>query len=1447
MRVRESVRVVWSNRFVFVAMALAAVVTALVWPTASRPAATAVPANFTDTVVLSGLTNPVNVRFSSDGRIFVAQKNGMLKEFDSLSDPTATTILDLSTQTHDYWDRGMLGLALDPNFPASPFIYVLYSYDAPPGGTAPRWGDQCPTPPGPNTDGCVISGRLVRLTLSGNTVTGQTTLIQDQWCQQYPSHSIGDLNFGADGALYVSGGDGASFSFADYGQGGGGAGSPTVKNPCGDPPGGVGGAMAPPTAEGGALRSQSVRRPSGEPVLLNGAVLRLDPSTGDAMPDNPLAGSSDPNARRIVAYGFRNPFRFTIKPLTNEVWIGDVGWNDWEEINRQPSPTTSVRNFGWPCYEGNGPQPGYQSAGFNLCSSLYSAGTATAPYLTYNHAASVVAGDGCPTGGSSITGLAFYTGASNYPASYNGGLFFADYSRDCIWFMPQGTNGLPDPTNVQKFETAAGNPVDLEIGPNGDLFYADLNGGSIHEIKYLGGNNPPTAVATATPTSGAAPLTVNFDGSGSSDPDAGDTISYSWDLNGDGTFGDSTAQKPSFTYTNAGTFNAVLKVTDNHGTSTTSAPVTIVATTGGTSTFGTTSPGTLTDTATVNLKEVSKFTAPQAGSVIKLTGYVSGLGAGSGSQPVRGVIYADSGGNPGALLGVSNAVTITAGRAWGWVDFTFPAQVPIQAGSIWLGYIAGSTSELTQLRFQTAAGALRYNANSGGYAAGPSNPFGSAVSLDMQYSLNATYMPSGGSPNNPPTALASATPTSGTAPLAVNFDGSGSSDPDAGDTISYSWDLNGDGTFGDSTVQKPSFTYTTAGTYNAMLRVTDNHGASTTSAPVSITVTTGTTATFGTTTPGTQTDTASANYKEVSKFTAPSAGTVVKVTGYVSGLGAASGSQPVRAVIYANSGGNPGALLGVSNAVTINAGKPWGWVDFTFPSAVSISAGTIWIGYIAGTTGDLTQLRYDPVAADLRYNVNNYASGASNPFGTPATIGFHYSIYATYTPAGGNQPPVPTITAPASTLTWKVGDVINFSGSATDPQDGTLPASGLSWSLILHHCDPTGQTCHLHPLQTWTGVSSGSFNAPDHGYPSYLELILTATDSSGTSANTSVSMQPQVVNLTFASSPPGLQVVFDSSTQATPFTLGAIIGSTHSISAPASQTLSGTTYNFSSWSDGGAATHNITAPATAATYTATYTASGGGNNPPTAVASGAPTSGSAPLLVNFDGSASSDPDAGDTISYSWDLNGDGTFGDSTAQKPSFTYTSAGTYNARLRVTDNHSASTTSAPVAITVSSGGGSTFGTTTPGSSIDLATANFKEVSKFTAPMAGNVVKVTGYISGLGSTTGSQMIRAVIYANSGGNPGARLGVSNEVTVNANQPWGWVDFTFPSPVAISAGTVWIGYFGGTKNDLTQLRYDPVAGDLRYNNDAGGYADGPSNPFGSAFTVGFHYSIYATYG
>ena len=172
-------------------------------------------------------------------------------------------------------------------------------------------------------------------------------------------------------------------------------------------------------------------------------------------------------------------------------------------------------------------------------------------------------GETCQTGsGSSISGLSFYTGTS-YPAPFQGSLFFADYSRQCIWVMMRGGNGLPDPTNVQPFINGAAGPVQLRTGPNGDLFYVDFTGGRLHRIVYTGTgtNRAPTAAITADPTSGNVPLTVSFSGTGSTDPD-GDPLTYAWDLDGDGAYDDSTAAEPSFTYTNPGNVPVGLRVSD---------------------------------------------------------------------------------------------------------------------------------------------------------------------------------------------------------------------------------------------------------------------------------------------------------------------------------------------------------------------------------------------------------------------------------------------------------------------------------------------------------------------------------------------------------------------------------------------------------------------------------------------------------------------------------------------------------------------------------------------------------------------------------------------------------------------------------------------------------------------------------------------------------------------
>ena len=154
-------------------------------------------------------------------------------------------------------------------------------------------------------------------------------------------------------------------------------------------------------------------------------------------------------------------------------------------------PGGPVPNYGWPCYEGTMRQGGYRVSRLALCDSLYAApaGTVTMPHYEYAHSQQVAPGDGCPTGGSSPSGLAFYPATGGgYPAAYRGALFFADYSRDCIWVMKADASGLPAPGLLEPFVAPAANPAQVQRWISAAIIYS--LGAPIRRLRDVAAHSP---------------------------------------------------------------------------------------------------------------------------------------------------------------------------------------------------------------------------------------------------------------------------------------------------------------------------------------------------------------------------------------------------------------------------------------------------------------------------------------------------------------------------------------------------------------------------------------------------------------------------------------------------------------------------------------------------------------------------------------------------------------------------------------------------------------------------------------------------------------------------------------------------------------------------------------------------------------------------------------------
>ncbi len=204
------------------------------------------------------------------------------------------------------------------------------------------------------------------------------------------------------------------------------------------------------------------------------------------------------------------------------------------------------------------------------------------------------------------------------------------------------------------------------------------------------------------------------------------------------------------------------------------------------------------------------------------------------------------------------------------------------------------------------------------------------------------------------------------------------------------------------------------------------------------------------------------------------------------------------------------------------------------------------------------------------------------------------SASATASISVGNAAPIAVIATPVNGARYRAGDTLTLAGSATDSEDGVLPASAFSWLVRFHH------DTHFHPvLGPLVGSSTASFQTASVGEVStnvWYRLTLTVTDSGGLTHSVTRDIHPSTVTYTLQTQPGGLQVLVDGTLMSSPQIVGSVINMQRGIGVTTPQTLSGRTYEFVSWSDGGTAEHSINAPITSTTYTATFRDITAGNN-----------------------------------------------------------------------------------------------------------------------------------------------------------------------------------------------------------------------------------------------------------
>ena len=481
---------------ILLAMAAVMVMSTVTWVLNQEAAAApSLATGFSRVAIPTGIPGGrlVNFVFLPGGDILAVGKCGEIRRVAETGGSVALPSLPVNCDH----DRGLLGFDLAPDFESSRRVYTLYNYGGPTQIRArlSRWTvDNATTP-------TVLTGEQIILDgLPSFSATGAS-------CDN--SHTIGTVLAAPDGTLYVGNGEAASYCSVDA----------------------------------TALQALDITSPRGK-------IFRVNPD-GTGVSTNPFYEPANPTSwpSRVFAYGVRNPFRFGLRPESQAVYLGDVGWNSHEEVN---VATGAGENFGWPCWEGPlNFRNNYQTRA--ECQTAYQSLQPTAPLHSWPHAGS----DAAAVGG------VFYEG-DTYPADYHGAFFFGDYAQSRIWTMRTNAgHQIVRAPEANGFGSDIGAPVAFRSGPNGDVFYADIASSNIYRLRYAPGNREPMAHIITDRTAGAPPLTVAFDGRDSHDLDD-EPLQYAWAF-GDG----ATAAGPqvSHTYAAGGPYTARLTVTDQLGAS----------------------------------------------------------------------------------------------------------------------------------------------------------------------------------------------------------------------------------------------------------------------------------------------------------------------------------------------------------------------------------------------------------------------------------------------------------------------------------------------------------------------------------------------------------------------------------------------------------------------------------------------------------------------------------------------------------------------------------------------------------------------------------------------------------------------------------------------------------------------------------------------------------------